>query len=160
MFHNGYLCVRVQGEQPQSGLTPHPGLDISGTLKRNKVERLSRPLHALSIISKVQHYFSISFNLCFWEIGFVDLKADLTHRWAQLWESGGTTTHFTEACANCEAVSVNSYHQFPCTYGFTIAYQSVLQQHDKLYWGYLKNRYRGFLLQVSSQSEPAFIEYV
>lgn len=134
MFHNRHLCVRVQGEQLQSGLTPHPGLDISGTLKRNKAVTKSGGAHshALSIIRKVQHYFSISFNLCFWEIGFVDLKADLTHRRAQLWESGGTRTHFTEACANCPAVSVNCYHQFPCTYGFTIAYQSVLQQHDKL----------------------------
>lgn len=29
-----YLCVRVQGEQLQSGLTPHPGLDVSGALWR------------------------------------------------------------------------------------------------------------------------------
>lgn len=36
MFYSHHLCVRVQGEQLQPGLTPHPGLNISGALMRTR----------------------------------------------------------------------------------------------------------------------------
>lgn len=35
-FTFNYLCVRIQGEQLQSGLVPHPRLYISGALRRGK----------------------------------------------------------------------------------------------------------------------------
>lgn len=36
MFCSHHLRVRVQGEQLQPGLTPHPGLNISGALMGKK----------------------------------------------------------------------------------------------------------------------------
>lgn len=42
MFCNHHLRVRVQGEQLQPGLTPQPGLNISGALMRKKSSAKSR----------------------------------------------------------------------------------------------------------------------
>lgn len=79
------------------------------------------------------------YNLHFWKRGFVDLKADLTQtqgsvlgvRWYQ------NTFHWSMRSPS-SALPVNCYHQFPRTYGFTIAYQSALQRQNKLQcWLYL-----------------------
>lgn len=73
------------------------------------------------------------YNLHFWKRGFVDLKADLTQtqgsvlgvRWYQ------NTFHWSMRSPS-STLPVNCYRQFPRTYGFTIAYYSALQRHNKL----------------------------
>lgn len=102
-FTFNYLCVRVQREQLQSGLVPHPRLDISCALRRGKAFSKFKP-HTVWNMSNIV-----------WEIS------------SQLVLSGGTSIHFSAAhCNLSNCFPVNWYNQFPCTYGFVIACYSAM----------------------------------
>lgn len=97
-FTFNYLCVRVQGEQLQSGLVPHPRLYISSALRRRKEFPKSifkpkkrwicqrhclRDLHSVGFIIR-------TFFFVFW----ARLEIRLHILTDQCRESGGTSIHF------------------------------------------------------------------
>lgn len=104
-----HLRVRVQSEKLQSGLTPHPGLDVSRALMRSKKSMSNQPWMLWTFYEKLI-IFLCCFNFNFWKINlFVDLNAVVRQRQAESWESSGTGTHFTAASPSSATTSFHAH---------------------------------------------------